>query len=538
MTDSRIFDGTTLSLEAYLNGKARVPVRFWEPMTDRELLVDRLDPRAATQRQRVLKQLERRGVAPEGLVEAEAHLEELASAAMDNEDKPATPPATLQPGAKEPDLTATWERCKSLASLPSILPYVIRTVGRLGVAGAGRLVATLYLALVSRLLKRPVSIAIKGPSAVGKSYPVEQTLRLFPAEAYYTLTAMSERALAYSEEPLIHRMLVLYEAAGMSGDFASYLIRSLLSEGRLRYETVEKGEYGLQARLIEREGPTGLIITTTRVDLHPENETRLLSLAVPDTPRQTMAVMRALAVDTETEVDLVPWHALQHWVASGERRVAIPYAKMLAELIPPVAVRLRRDFGMILTLIRAHALLHRANRGRDQAGQIIATLADYRTVRKLVAESLADVVDLSVAKSIRETVQAVRTCRVNQGGESEVTISAVTKVLKLDKSAAWRRVQAAIKKGYLVNNETNRGRPARLVPGSPLPDDDALLPDPRVVENALTEAVQCNPVLLGPEGVTPGVAGLQTDPAGRPVVEHRGAEDGVFELGDAWEPAP
>ena len=44
-------------------------------------------------------------------------------------------------------------------------------------------------------------------------------------------------------------------------------------------------------------------------------------------------------------------------------------------------------------------------------------------------------------------------------------ISAVTAVLKLDKSAVWRRVQTAIKKGYLVNNEASRGRPARLVPG-------------------------------------------------------------------------
>ena len=75
---------------------------------------------------------------------------------------------------------------------------------------------------------------------------MEQTLRLFPPEAYYTLTAMSERALAYSEEPLSNRMLVLYEAAGMSSDFASYLIRSLLSEGRLRYETVEKSGEGLR----------------------------------------------------------------------------------------------------------------------------------------------------------------------------------------------------------------------------------------------------------------------------------------------------
>ena len=33
--------------------------------------------------------------------------------------------------------------------------------------------------------------------------------------------------------------------------------------------------------------------------------------------------------------------------------------------MPPVAVRLRRDFGAVLGLIRAHALLHQATRGRD-----------------------------------------------------------------------------------------------------------------------------------------------------------------------------
>ena len=31
-------------------------------------------------------------------------------------------------------------------------------------------------------------------------------------------------------------MLVIYEAAGLTGDWASYLMRSLLSEGCIRYE--------------------------------------------------------------------------------------------------------------------------------------------------------------------------------------------------------------------------------------------------------------------------------------------------------------
>jgi hypothetical protein len=106
---------------------------------------------------------------------------------------------------------------------------------------------------------------------------------------------MSERTLAYSQEPIKHRFLVIYEAEGMASDFATYLMRSLLSEGAVRYETVESTRNGIKPRLIEREGPTGLIVTTTAVKLHPENETRLLSLTVTDTREQTRGVLSMLA---------------------------------------------------------------------------------------------------------------------------------------------------------------------------------------------------------------------------------------------------
>src|SRR3954468_19839037 len=115
---------------------------------------------------------------------------------------------------------------------------------------------------------------------------------------------MSDRALAYSDEPLKHRHLVIYEAAGMAGEFATYLIRSLLSEGRVRYETVEKTKDGLAPKVIERDGPTGLLVTTTALRLHPENETRMLSLTVTDTTEQTASILRALAQDPRDHLDL------------------------------------------------------------------------------------------------------------------------------------------------------------------------------------------------------------------------------------------
>jgi len=137
---------------------------------------------------------------------------------------------------------------------PNILGRFAGELPRAGLAGEEKIPKLLFLALTSRLFDRPVSVAVKGPSSCGKSYTVEVVLRFFPATAYWSRTAMSERALAYSDEDFRHRHLIIFEAAGMTSDFGSYLIRSLLSERRIRYEVVEKTKDGLRPRLIEKDG--------------------------------------------------------------------------------------------------------------------------------------------------------------------------------------------------------------------------------------------------------------------------------------------
>ena len=370
-----------------------------------------------------------------------------------------------------------WAACKDLVLVPNILERFARDLTRSGVAGESRVAKLLYLAVTSRLLGRPVSVAVKGPSSGGKSYLTERVLGFFPESSFYALTAMSEHALAYSEEPLSYRFLVIYEAAGMNSDFQTYLIRSLLSEGKVRYETVEKTSEGMKPRLIERAGPTGLIITTTLTRLHPENETRMLSLAVTDTRQQTRDIMAALANEAGGHPpDFNAWHSLQEWLVAAEHRVAVPYAGELAAAIPPVAVRLRRDFGALLNLIRAHAILHQASRERDTDGRIVATLEDYARVRELVADLVSEGIEATVPATVRETVEMVK--RLRDETEKDVTIAALAEELKLDKSAAWRRVRSAMDRGYLENQEDRKGRPARLVVGDDLPDEIEILPTP------------------------------------------------------------
>jgi hypothetical protein len=383
-----------------------------------------------------------------------------------------------------------------LINCPNILARFGTEVESAGLVGETGNAKILYLALTTRLFERPTSIAIKGVSAGGKSFTVEQVLKFFPPAAYFVRTGMSERAIIYSTEDYRYRFIIIFEAAGMNSDLMSYLIRTLLSEGRVVYEVVEKTKMGLRPRRIEKEGPTGLITTTTAPKLHPENETRLLSLGVIDTPDQTRAVMQALAADDAAKMNPVNyalWHTLQTWLATGERRVAIPFAAALAGRVPPVAVRLRRDFQLLLTLIRAHALLHRQTRDRDNQGRVVATVADYAAVRDLVAKLFSEGIEATVPATVRETVEAVRACVGGSVGvgvgdpnggsnTSEVSLTTLAKTMRLDKNSVHHRVRRAIERGFLVNREEKRGMPAKIALADPLPDELEILPDPALLE--------------------------------------------------------
>ena len=365
-----------------------------------------------------------------------------------------------------------------LALRPDILGEFGTVVHRAGLVGEEGLAKVILLAITSRLFDRPVNVIVKGPSAAGKSYTVDRVLQFVPANAYIDLTTMSELGLVYMEDEFSHKYVVLYEAFSISEEsIGAYVVRSLLSEGRIRHQTTIK-QKGV---LIEKEGPTGLITTTTKVSLHVENETRMFSITVDDTREQTKRVLGQLARIAEglvEEVDVSGWHDLQHWLVQGETRVVVPFASILADLVPKSAagVRLRRDFSGVLCLIRAHALLHRATRERDDQGRLMASVADYATVREIVGHVVAEAMEATVSSNTRETVAAV--AELGQTHPDGVSVTDLADRLGLDKSAASRRWQTARDKGWLVNLEDRKGHAARLKVGEPLPEEVSLLPDP------------------------------------------------------------
>ena len=233
------------------------------------------------------------------------------------------------------------------------------------IAGESALAKVLYLIGTSRLSDEPMHAVVKGPSSAGKSEVRGRVLEFFPPEDVISFTALSEKALLYMPDDLAHKILSMGEAQDNEQvKFQDYLLRELMSEGKLRYHAVQKRDGEFVSIMVEKQGPVAFMVTTTKNKLNAENETRMLSLEVDDSAAQTKAVLRKVA---EVEgrnmrghtIDYAPWHNFQRWLAAGERRVFIPFALTLADLLKPKSVRLRRDISQLFRAIKAHALLHR-----------------------------------------------------------------------------------------------------------------------------------------------------------------------------------
>jgi hypothetical protein len=290
--------------------------------------------------------------------------------------------------AKQPKIPTSKEQNQALSLLrdPALLFLLGRTLEtEAGLVGETQNALLIYLALTSRLQEKIISCIVKSESSAGKSFLVESVLKLFPKEAYLSLSGMSPQALLYSQENVKNRFIVIAEAAGVS-EKAEYNLRTLISENRLEFSTVEKNlaTGRNEPRTLSKEGPTGLLLTTTAAGVNAENETRLLSLSLDESEEQSRRIMKARArqwSSSRGKPDLCKWINAQSLLRGVQ--VEIPYADFLMEKLPPKPLRIRRDSDKLLACIAASALLHQEQ--RPCSGNVVrAGLEDYYIVKELL----------------------------------------------------------------------------------------------------------------------------------------------------------
>ena len=77
------------------------------------------------------------------------------------------------------------------------------------------------------------------------------------------------------------------------------------------YPVVQKINGQLVTIEIIKHGPVAFCVTTTKAALHPENETRMLSLEIDDSEEQTKRVLKKLAQTTGKNIKARRQHPLQ-----------------------------------------------------------------------------------------------------------------------------------------------------------------------------------------------------------------------------------
>ena len=183
------------------------------------------------------------------------------------------------------DKNRFFDETGSLFIEGNVLQRLDQSLRKHGFAGSTSIPKLVFLASYTALLQKPVSVVIKGTSGSGKSFSLQAGLRYMPTEAYVQFHGMSDKALVYAAGlDLKHRTLVIQEAAGLAEGNGRAFLRQLLSEGSVSYLTVAKTSNGHEGRELQSvQGPTNLFMTTTANALHPEDETRMISV-YPDWP--------------------------------------------------------------------------------------------------------------------------------------------------------------------------------------------------------------------------------------------------------------
>lgn len=294
----------------------------------------------------------------------------------------------------------------------------------LGIAGETNLAKTIYLIMVSRLLKKPLAAVIQGLSSTGKSFILETIAKFMPPEAIIQAHEMSDKALYFMREgSLKHKVIVsgerVHNRHGKEGQAEdnSKAFREMTASGALSKEVVVKdGKTGeFVTRHIEQEGPIAYIESTTATQLFDEDSTRVLRLTMNETSEQTQAIMNKQREEAKLEGPGEEDRAKIIRRHHGIQRLLQYYDKernnLSKQILPPPQIRIpfidnidlpsnvvssRRTFPLLISFIRVVAFLRKFHPSKasaggesNEGGVIEADLEDYRIAYDLIQPIIA-----------------------------------------------------------------------------------------------------------------------------------------------------
>jgi hypothetical protein len=317
-------------------------------------------------------------------------------------------------------------------------------------------------------------------------------LLFIPEEDVIRVSSGSPLSLVYyggeDEDALKYKIVYVAEAAILAErngveSVLTIMLRLLISEGRIDHQvTVPRPNAPAQTEHIRRNGPVVVLITSARNNIEEELLTRLMTSDADESQAQTEHVIAAALTDEDDEEDretvraeIDRWLDYQRWLALGAPYdVSIPYRRAILQALrtqreaarkrgenPKLRLRMRRDVHGFLTGIRTSAILHKAQRGKDGRGRIIATIDDYRSAHEAFDPGLASLYKIASPVTTIAVVRAIEEMGATTDRAVKVTVTAIMDKLGITgRGGANDRLRDAEERGYidLVDKPGGYGR--------------------------------------------------------------------------------
>ena len=376
-----------------------------------------------------------------------------------------------------------YERCKHIATNPRLLDEMANLVRSLGVVGEGHAILATYVTATSRLCcGRAISLLRRGAAASGKNHLVELVFKLVPPESMVVVVGGSPKSLAYyggvdADDALKHKVIYVPEAEaiadkrGVESEFTT-MLRVLISESRLVYQTVQTQEDGPPITVTAtKNGPIAVVITSARANIEEEMMTRLMVVDADESSDQTRAIIENTLTDRQDVAEGEPskWLDFQRWLElGGPYDVIIPYISAVRQAHSDqarVPLRYRRDIANFVTAIKTSAIIHSAQRKRDERGRVVADLNDYDVAHAAFDRDMGGLYSVNVPDTIKAVVRAIETMVEREkverqdDGESwtdsaKVTYDSLMAALGISSNdTAGRRLKEALRLGLIEQVE-------------------------------------------------------------------------------------
>jgi hypothetical protein len=350
-------------------------------------------------------------------------------------------------------------------------------VEKLGVVGEGPAIRGAYLAFSSRLLKRrAICLLRRGAPSGGKNYLFEIVFQLIPEEAIVRVSSSSPLALIYygagDENSLKYHIVYIPEAAslverGGTESPMAVMLRGLISEGSIdRIVTVTRPNAPPESVRVRRKGPIVAALTSARPNIEEELLTRLMNNDADESDWQTRKVVKRVLAEEEADLDpaeIDKWLDYQRLLQlDAPFEVVIPYRKAIwlafiknwhgmRKKGERLQLRIRRDSHGFLSAIRTSAVLHQAERDKDEKGRVIATLDDYGHAHEAFDAGLAALHQVKTPETLIAVIKAVEAMGATKKASARVTVRALMDRLGIASfKTALERLRDAEARGLLV----------------------------------------------------------------------------------------